>query len=100
MSVYRFTLRFDLEDEREKKAAEALKGIKGGEKKRFVIDSILAKIENSIPLSSEALRKILREELGALYVFSAPTLAEASQICLSEDPEDEQSILDDLKLFG
>ncbi len=99
MSFYRFTLRFDLEDEKEREAAGILKSIREGSRKDFVINTILSSSGSMPSFSPDDLRTILREELCALFAGSAPPLPAGPLIQDAEDPEDEGSILDDLKLF-
>ena len=99
MSVYRITTRFRTEDEDERRAAEYLKSLKYGEQNRFVVDAVLARMEGG---HESNLRQIVREELAAAFA-AAPQPVSSSFFSRSEapeqQPEDDLSILDDLKLF-
>lgn len=91
MGVYRITTRFDLNNEAEKRAADYLKSLKHGEGNRFVVDAVLARIDGSSDQTLlEQIRRIFREEVKA--VSAAPVEQEQA-------PQDDISVLDDLKLF-
>ena len=91
MGVYRITTRFDLNSEAEKRAADYLKSLKHGEGNRFVVDAVLARIDGSSDQTLlEQIRRIFREEVKA--VPAAPVEREQA-------PQDDISVLDDLKLF-
>ena len=71
MSVYRMTLRFNLEDAQERGAAEYLQGLKHGDCNRFVVSAVLAHIRaenaNAVdPTLLDSIRRIFREEVQAL----------------------------------
>ena len=100
MSVYRMTLRFNLEDAQERGAAEYLQGLKHGDCNRFVVGAVLARIqaENDDPVDFillNSIRQIFREEMRML----PPTQEITVPALPAEEPED-QSVLDDLELFG
>ena len=100
MSVYRMTLRFNLEDAQERGAAEYLQGLKHGDCNRFVVGAVLARIqaENDDPVDFillNSIRRIFREEMRML----PPTQEITVPALPAEEPED-QSVLDDLELFG
>ena len=100
MSVYRMTLRFNLEDAQERGAAEYLHGLKHGDCNRFVVSAVLARIraENTNvvdPTLLDSIRRIFREEVQAL-----PPTKESIVPALPAEEQDEQSVLDDLEMFG
>ena len=91
MGVYRITTRFDLSNEAEKRAADYLKSLKHGEGNRFVVDAVLARIDRGTDhMLLEQIRRVFREEVKA--VPAAPVEQEQA-------PQDDISVLDDLKLF-
>ncbi len=96
MGVYRITTRFDLSNEAEKRAADYLRGLKHGEGNRFVIDAVLARIDGSDDMKLlEQIRQMIREEIHAIPVAAvSPVPVEQSG-----EPQDDLSVLDDLKLF-
>ena len=61
MSVYRMTLRFNLEDALERGAAEYLQKLRHGDGNRFVVGAVLARIqaENDDPVDFILLNSIL-----------------------------------------
>ena len=100
MSVYRMTLRFNLEDALERGAAEYLQKLRHGDGNRFVVGAVLARIqaENDDPVDFillNSIRQIFREEMRML----PPTQEITVPALPAEEPED-QSVLDDLELFG
>ena len=100
MSVYRMTLRFNLEDAQERGAAEYLQGLKHGDCNRFVVNAVLARIraqnaDEVDPTLLDSIRRIFREEMRALPLTQENTVPALP----AEEPED-QSVLDDLELFG
>ena len=100
MSVYRITVRFNLEDDEERGAAEYLQSLKHGDCNRFVVKAVLARIQaenaNAVdPTLLDNIRRIFREEVQAL-----PPTKESIVPALPAEEQDEQSVLDDLELFG
>ena len=100
MSVYRITVRFNLEDAGERGAAEYLQSLKHGDCNRFVVKAVLARIQaenaNAVdPTLLDNIRRIFREEVQAL-----PPTKESIVPALPAEEQDEQSVLDDLELFG
>ena len=100
MSVYRMTLRFNLEDALERSAAVYLQGLKHGDCNRFVVNAVLARIraqnaDEVDPTLLVSIRQIFREEMRML----PPTQEITVPALPAEEPED-QSVLDDLELFG
>ena len=100
MSVYRMTLRFNLEDAQERGAAEYLQKLRHGDGNRFVVGSVLARIqaENADPVELtllNSIRRIFREEMRML-----PPTQEITVPALPAEEQEDQSVLDDLELFG
>ena len=100
MSVYRMTLRFNLEDAQERGAAEYLHGLKHGDCNRFVVSAVLARIRaqsanEADPILLSSIRQIFREEMRAL-----PLTQENTVPALPAEEQQDQSVLDDLELFG
>ena len=100
MSVDRMTLRFSLENALERSAAEYLQGLKHGDCNRFVVNAVLTRVraENTNvvdPTLLDSIRRIFREEVQAL-----PPTKESIVPALPAEEQDEQSVLDDLEMFG
>ena len=100
MSVYRITVRFNLEDAGERGAAEYLQGLKHGDCNRFVVNAVLARIKEEStgmvdPTLLDSIRRIFREEMRTL-----PPTKESTVPALPAEEPDDQSVLDDLELFG
>ena len=100
MSVYRITVRFNLEDAGERGAAEYLQDLKRGDCNRFVVNAVLTRVraENTNvadPTLLDSIRRIFREEMRTL-----PPTKESTVPALPAEGQDDQSVLDDLELFG
>ena len=100
MSVYRMTLRFNLEDAQERGAAEYLQSLKHGDCNRYVVNAVLTRVRaentNAVdPTLLDSIRRIFREEVQAL-----PPTKESIVPALPAEEPDDQSVLDDLELFG
>ena len=100
MSVYRITVRFNLEDAGERGAAEYLQSLKHGDCNRYVVNAVLTRVRaentNAVdPTLLDSIRRIFREEVQAL-----PPTKESIVPALPAEEQDEQSVLDDLELFG
>ena len=96
MGVYRTSVRFDLRNEREKRAADYLKSLKRGEGNRFIVDAVLARIDSSDDTGLVAqIRQMFREEVK-LVPAAAATAAPAVH---ADEQALDVSVLDDLKLF-
>ena len=95
MGVYRTSVRFDLRNEREKRAADYLKSLKHGEGNRFIVDAVLARIDSSDDTGLLAqIRQMLREEVK-LVPAAAPTANDEH----TNEQSLDVSVLDDLKMF-
>ena len=111
MSIYRMTLRFKLEDETERKAAEFLKQLdckKHKSKNHFVIDLITAYIDSlnkdqQEDAFIEKIRLVFREEIADISI-AVPTKNEpiVMDTSLTEDEKEENavSVLEALEMFG
>ena len=111
MSIYRMTLRFKLEDETERKAAEFLKQLdckKHKSKNHFVIDLITAYIDSlnkdqQEDAFIEKIRLVFREEIADISI-AVPTKKEpiVMDTSLTEDEKEENavSVLESLEMFG
>ena len=100
MSVYRITVRFNLEDDEERGAAEYLQSLKHGDCNRFVVNAVLARIKEEStgmvdPTLLDSIRRIFREEMRTL-----PPTKESTVPALPAEEPDDQSVLDDLEMFG
>ena len=96
MGVYRTSVRFDLRNEREKRAADYLKSLKHGEGNRFIVDAVLARIDSSDDTGLLAqIRQMLREEVKLVPAAAPVTPAEHA-----DEQALDVSVLDDLKMFG
>ena len=96
MGVYRTSVRFDLRNEREKRAADYLKSLKHGEGNRFIVDAVLARIDadNDTGLLAQ-IRQMFREEVKLV-----PAVAPAAPVERADEQAIDTSVLDDLKMFG
>ena len=100
MSVYRITVRFNLEDDEERSAAEYLQSLRHGDCNRFVVSAVLTRVRaentNAVdPTLLDSIRRIFREEMQAL-----PPTKESIVPTIPAEEQDDQSVLDDLELFG
>lgn len=112
MSIYRMTLRFNLDDEAEYKAAEFLKQLDCKEhksKNHFVIDLITAYIDslNKEQQDNDLIEKIrlmFQEEIADISVVAPEqkkaTTAAVTELTEEQKAENAASVLADLELFG
>ena len=109
MSVYRINLRFDLNDERERMAAEYLQQLPQRGKttrNRFAVDALcvyISRIEQDDKPLLESIRQMLREEIGGASI--SPTISALQTVSteLTEEQKEEnrRNVLQDLDdLFG
>lgn len=111
MSIYRMTLRFNLEDATERQAAEFLKQLDRKEhksKNRFMIDLIAAHMESLQREKQEdefveKLRLMFREEIQDISV-AAPTVPQSVNMSVEMTEEEKQEnaaeVLAALEMFG
>ena len=96
MGVYRTSVRFDLRNEREKRAADYLKRLKHGEGNRFIVDAVLARIDGSADEKLLAqIRQMFREEVKTIPAAVKPV----APVAQAAEPQADMSVLDDLKMF-
>ena len=109
MNVYRINLRFDLDDERERMAAEYLQQFPQRGKttrNRFAVDALCAYIsrmkQDDKPLL-ESIRLLLREEFSGMSIAPAVPSVQTVNTELTEEQkaENRRNVLQDLDdLFG
>ena len=109
MNTYRINLRFDLNDERERLAAEYLQQLPQRGKttrNRFAVDALCAYIsrveQNDKPLI-ESIRQMLREEIGGASMIPTVPAVQTVSTELTEEQKEEnrRNVLQDLDdLFG
>ena len=105
---YRLNIRFDLTDERQRLIAEKLQSLdrkQYGSVNKFIIAAIGNTLDgkSSDTLTAEEVRSIIREELqNVTFVSEQQSQVQAIAPILTdmEQAENEQSVLDDLEMFG
>ena len=105
---YRLNIRFDLTDERQRLIAEKLQSLdrkQYGSINKFIIAAIGNTLDgrSSDTLTAEEVRSIIREELqNVTFVSEQQSQVQAIAPILTdmEQAENEQSVLDDLEMFG
>jgi hypothetical protein len=109
MNVYRINLRFDLDDERERMAAEYLQQFPQRGKttrNRFAVDALCAyisRIEQDDRPLLESIRQMLREEIGGASITPTIPVVQTVNTELTEEQKEEnrRNVLQDLDdLFG
>ena len=109
MNVYRINLRFDLDDERERMAAEYLQQFPQPGKttrNRFAVDALCAyisRIEQDDRPLLESIRQMLREEIGSASITQTIPAVQTVNTELTEEQKEEnrRNVLQDLDdLFG
>ena len=104
MSKYRINVRFDLDKQKEAKAAQYLQSL---DKSRtaFMVTAILNEKQRQTSVNGfllDDIRQIIREELQEVSFAGAPPVFEPVQPELTEEQqaENEKSVLDDLEMLG
>ena len=109
MNVYRINLRFDLNDERERMAAEYLQQLPQRGKttrNRFAVDALCAyisRVEQDDKPLLESIRQMLREEFSGMSITQAVPAVQTVNTELTEEQKEEnrRNVLQDLdELFG
>ncbi|MEI3057272.1 MAG: hypothetical protein V8T53_02615 [Eubacteriales bacterium] len=110
MNSYRINVRFNLEDDAERKAAEYLQKLYCKEKKsrnRFIVEAVTAYIERIAEKDTESLlqsiREIFREEIQDISVAALTerkTTVADTELTEQEQAENALSVLSDLEMFG
>ena len=106
--VYKMTVRFDLTDARERALAEYMQTLdvkKYHSRNNFIIEALAEYVDlQSITREQheEDIRNIIREEMRACFAeanFAPQSMTNAPALTVEQQEENEQDILDDLKLF-
>ena len=109
MSVYRINLRFDLNDERERLAAEYLQRLPqkvNSTRNRFAVDALcgyISRVEQDDKPLLESIRQLLREEFSSVNVTPAVPAFQTAETQMTEAQKEEnrKNVLQDLDdLFG
>lgn len=109
MNAYRINLRFDLDDERERLAAEYLQRLPQRGKttrNRFAVDALctyISRVEQDDKSLIESIRQLLREEFSSMSVTLASSPVQTVSLELTEEQKEEnrRNVLQDLDdLFG
>ena len=110
MNSYRINVRFNLEDDAERTAAEYLQKLYCKEKKsrnRFIVEAVTAYIERIAEKDTESLlqsiREIFREEIQDISVAALTerkTTVADTELTEQEQAENALSVLSDLEMFG
>ena len=106
--VYKMTVRFDLTDARERYLAEYMQTLdvkRYHSRNNFIIEALAEYVDlQSITREQheEDIRNIIREEMRACFAeanFTPQAMTNAPALTAEQQEENEQDILDDLKLF-
>jgi len=106
--VYKMTVRFDLNNERERAIAEYMQKLdvkQHQSRNHFTIEALAEYINlHSIPRKhhEKDIRNIIREEMRSCFAevnFVPQPLSGAPTLTAKQQEETEQNILDDLKMF-
>ena len=105
---YRLNVRFDLDNEAERRAAEYLVKLnneKGRSRNRFIVEAVLsfiARQNSSWDFTLEDVRQVLREELSEVS-FMTPTPVEymsaETELTEEQKAENDENVLADLTAF-
>ena len=104
--VYKMTVRFDLTDDRERALAEYMQTLnvkKYQSRNQFMIDALADYVDLQSIIQEqheEDIRSIIREEMRACFAEAnfAPQAVNPA-LSAEQQEENEQDILDDLKMF-
>ena len=104
MSKYRINVRFDLDKQKEAKAAQYLQALDKS-RNAFMITAVLNEMQRQTSASSfllEDIRQVIREELQEVsFVAASPVLEQVQpELTEKQQAENEKSVLDDLEMFG
>ena len=104
MSKYRINVRFDLDKQKEAKAAQYLQSLDKS-RNAFMVTAILNEMQRQTSVNGfllDDIRQIIREELQEVSFVAASPVFERVQPELTEEQqaENEKSVLDDLEMFG
>ena len=104
MSKYRINVRFDLDKQKEAKAAQYLQSLDKS-RNAFMVTAVLNEMQRETSVNNfllEDIRQVIREELQEVSFVAASPVFEQVQPELTEEQqaENEKSVLDDLEMFG
>ncbi|WP_418596180.1 hypothetical protein [Hominenteromicrobium sp.] len=107
-AYYRLNIRFDLTDKRQREIVERLQAIdkkQYGSINKFVVTAVgkVLDVIGTASLTAEEVRRIIREELQEVsFVSEQPPQVQAVVPTLTDEElvRNEQSVLDDLEMFG
>ncbi len=107
-AYYRLNIRFDLTDKRQREIVERLQALdkkQYGSINKFVVIAVGKALDRigTTSLTAEEVRRIIREELQEVtFVSEQPPQVQAVAPTLTkeEQAKNEQSVLDDLEMFG
>lgn len=107
-AYYRLNIRFDLTDKRQREIVERLQALdkkQYGSINKFVVIAVGKALYETGDgtLTAEEFRRIIREELHEItFVSEQPPQVQAVAPTLTEEEQvrNEQSVLDDLEMFG
>ena len=104
MSKYRINVRFDLDKQKEAKAAQYLQSLDKS-RNAFMVTAILNEMQRQTSVNGfllDDIRQIIREELQEVSLVAAPSVFQSAKTELTEEEqaENEKSVLDDLEMFG
>ena len=107
-AYYRLNIRFDLTDKRQREVVERLQALdrkQHGSINKFVVIAVGKALDEigTTSLTAEEVRRIIREELQEVtFVSEQPPQVQAVAPTLTEEElvRNEQSVLDDLEMFG
>ena len=107
-AYYRLNIRFDLTDKRQREIVERLQTLdkkQYGSINKFVVTAVGKALDRigTTSLTAEEVRRIIREELQEVtFVSEQPLQVQAVAPTLTEEEQvrNEQSVLDDLEMFG
>ncbi|MDO4988844.1 MAG: hypothetical protein Q4E17_07485 [Synergistes sp.] len=105
---YRLNVRFDLDDEAQRRAAEYLSELnneKGKSRNRFIVEAVISFMERQTgdrDFTLDDVRKVFREELSEVsFVAPAPMEFATADTELTEEQqaENDENVLSDLSAF-
>ena len=104
MSKYRINVRFDLDKQKEAKAAQYLQSLDKS-RNAFMVTAILNEMQRQTSVNGfllDDIRQIIREELQEVSFAAAPPVFEQVQPELTEEQQaaNEERVLDDLKMVA
>ena len=104
MIKYRINVRFDLDKQKEAKAAQYLQSLDKS-RNAFIVTAVLNEMQRQSTTNGfllDDIRQVIREELQEVSFAAASSVFEQVQPEQTEEQqaENEKSVLDDLEMFG